>query len=187
MLFDRDCGICSAVGRWVSRTRCPPPTSGLKPIQSGNELLAEIPEERRLDAFYVVTPAGQVSMGGDAVRPSSKRSRSARVRSCPARIGIADVGRPRRVWVPHPVPRPPRLPPGPFFDVGRVRAFDEGAQRLQVLLVAFVFAGELEASRDFAEAFVVHEKPNAALPSFPFPMSSWRSQREPRSPLESLR
>ena len=66
MLFDRDCGICSAVGRWIHALDVRRHIR-LEPIQAGNELLAEIPEERRLDVFYVVTPAGHVSMGGDAV------------------------------------------------------------------------------------------------------------------------
>ena len=66
LLFDRDCGICSALSRWIRalgmRRRI-----RLQTIQSAGELLREIPEERLLDAFHMVSPAGTVSTGGDAV------------------------------------------------------------------------------------------------------------------------
>lgn len=66
LLFDRDCGICSAMSRWIravdvrGRIR-------LRTIQSSRELLQEIPDELILDAFHMVSPAGQITTGGDAV------------------------------------------------------------------------------------------------------------------------
>lgn len=66
LLFDRDCGICSAMSRWIravdvqGRIR-------LRTIQSSRELLREIPDGSILDAFHMVTPDGQVTTGGDAV------------------------------------------------------------------------------------------------------------------------
>lgn len=66
LLFDRDCGICSALGRWIHavdvrhRIR-------LQTIQSSRELLREIPEGQVLDAFHVALPDGDILTGGDAV------------------------------------------------------------------------------------------------------------------------
>jgi len=66
LLYDRDCGICSALSRWIraidirGRIR-------FEPIQSGRGLLQGIPEERMLDAWHMVAPNGQVTTGGDAV------------------------------------------------------------------------------------------------------------------------
>jgi len=66
LLYDRDCGICSAVSRWIrvvdvrGRIR-------FQSIQSGGALLRGVPEERMLDAWHIVTPDGQVRTGGDAV------------------------------------------------------------------------------------------------------------------------
>lgn len=66
LLFDRDCGICSAMSRWIRavdlRRRI-----HLRPIQSSRNLLREIPESRILDAFHIVAPGGRVTTGGDAV------------------------------------------------------------------------------------------------------------------------
>ncbi len=66
LLFDRDCGICSALSRWISaadfrhRIR-------LRTIQSSRDLLRAIPDERIFDAFHIVSPSGQLTTGGDAV------------------------------------------------------------------------------------------------------------------------
>src|SRR5438876_5748365 len=66
LLFDRDCGICSALSRWIGaadlrhRIR-------VRTIQSSRELLRGIPDERMLDAFHIVAPSGQLTTGGDAV------------------------------------------------------------------------------------------------------------------------
>src|SRR5207237_6101898 len=66
LLFDRDCGICSALSRWIGaadlrhRIR-------VRTIQSSRELLRGIPDERMLDDFHIVAPSGQLTTGGDAV------------------------------------------------------------------------------------------------------------------------
>src|SRR5437660_6374741 len=66
LLFDRDCGVCSALSRWIGaadlrhRIR-------VRTIQSSRELLRGIPNERMLDAFHIVAPSGQLTTGGDAV------------------------------------------------------------------------------------------------------------------------
>ncbi|MGI0148839.1 MAG: DCC1-like thiol-disulfide oxidoreductase family protein [Thermoplasmata archaeon] len=66
LLFDRDCGICSAMSRWIravdvrDRIR-------LRTIQSSRELLHDVPDGIILDAFHMVSPSGQVTTGGDAV------------------------------------------------------------------------------------------------------------------------
>ncbi len=66
LLYDRDCGICGAISRWIrafdwrGRIR-------LESIQSSRSLLVGIPEDRMLDAFHVVSPDGRVTTGGDAV------------------------------------------------------------------------------------------------------------------------
>src|SRR2546430_15837452 len=51
----------------------------------------------------------------------------------------------------------------------RVRPRDEGPQRLQVPPIAGIGPGELEASREFAEALLVHEEPKRLLPELPLP------------------
>ena len=66
LLYDRDCGICSAVSRWIRaldwRRRI-----RLQSIQSSRSILVGIPEDRMLDALHVVSPDGRVTTGGDAV------------------------------------------------------------------------------------------------------------------------
>src|SRR2546426_6629739 len=66
LLYDRDCGICSALSRWIRavdiRRRI-----RLQSIQSGRALLRGIPEDRMLDAWHMVAPNGLVTTGGDAV------------------------------------------------------------------------------------------------------------------------
>src|SRR5437667_11285436 len=66
LLYDRDCGICSAVSRWIraldwrGRIR-------LQSIQSSRSILVGVSEDRMLDALLVVSPDGRVTAGGDAV------------------------------------------------------------------------------------------------------------------------
>lgn len=66
LLYDEDCGICSALTRviraldWRHRI-------SIRPIQASRDLLRGIPEERHLDAFHVLSPDGDVSTGGQAV------------------------------------------------------------------------------------------------------------------------
>lgn len=66
LLFDRDCGICRTFGRWIAgvdiRRRI-----RFQSIQGAGSLLRDIPQERVLDAFHMVSPGGRVSTGGDAV------------------------------------------------------------------------------------------------------------------------
>ena len=66
LLFDRDCGICSALSEWIRiadfRRRIE-----IRTIQSSLALLHDIPEGRALDAFHMVAPEGGVTTGGDAV------------------------------------------------------------------------------------------------------------------------
>jgi predicted DCC family thiol-disulfide oxidoreductase YuxK len=66
LLFDRDCGLCSAMSRWIRvldlRRRI-----RLRTIQSSRDLLRQIPEDRILDAFHVVSPGGRITTGGEAV------------------------------------------------------------------------------------------------------------------------
>src|SRR5438093_13616645 len=66
LLYDRDCGICSALSRWIHRVDLRRRIR-FESIQSGRALLTGIPEERMLDAWHIVTPDGRVTTGGDAV------------------------------------------------------------------------------------------------------------------------
>jgi len=66
LLYDRDCGICSALSRWIHRVDVRGRIR-FESIQSGRGLLAGIPDERMLDAWHIVTPDGHVTTGGDAV------------------------------------------------------------------------------------------------------------------------
>src|SRR2546428_9410375 len=67
LLYDRDCGICSAVSRWIraldwrGRIR-------LQSIQSSRNILVGIPADRMLDALHVGAPAGPCTPGARAVR-----------------------------------------------------------------------------------------------------------------------
>src|SRR5438876_9488416 len=67
LLFDRDCGICSALSRWIGaadlrhRIR-------VRTIQSSRELLRGIRDERMLDAFHIVALSGQLTSGVVAVQ-----------------------------------------------------------------------------------------------------------------------
>src|SRR6059036_3028307 len=62
----RDCGICSALSRWIHRVDLRRRIR-FESIQSGRALLTGIPEERMLDAWHIVTPDGRVTTGGEAV------------------------------------------------------------------------------------------------------------------------
>src|SRR5438128_10865692 len=66
LLYDRDCGICSALSRWIHRVEVRRRIR-FEWIQSGRALLTGIPEERMLDAWHICTPDGRVTKGGDAV------------------------------------------------------------------------------------------------------------------------
>ncbi len=66
LLYDGDCGICSALSRWIraldwrGRIR-------LQSIQASRAVLAGIPEDHMLDAFHILSPDGRLTTGGDAV------------------------------------------------------------------------------------------------------------------------
>lgn len=66
LLYDRDCGPCTAAARFLGalsyRHRLRP-----RPILDSRDLLSNVPEDRILDAFHMVTPDGRVVTGGDAV------------------------------------------------------------------------------------------------------------------------
>ena len=66
VLYDRDCGICSAFSRLIRvvdmRRRI-----RIETIQSSRHLIRDVPAERVLDAFHVVTRDGRSTTGGDAV------------------------------------------------------------------------------------------------------------------------
>src|SRR5256712_4888175 len=66
LLYDRDCGICSALSRWIHRVDVRGRIR-FESIQSGRALLTGIPDERMLDDWHIVTPDGHVTTGGDAV------------------------------------------------------------------------------------------------------------------------
>jgi predicted DCC family thiol-disulfide oxidoreductase YuxK len=66
LLYDRDCGICSATSRWIHAVDIRGRVH-LQTIQSSRELLRGIPEDRILDAFHIVSPDGRLATGGDAV------------------------------------------------------------------------------------------------------------------------
>src|SRR2546430_17575993 len=65
LLYDRDCGICSAVSRWI-RTLDWRGRIRLQSLQSSRNILVGIPEDRMLDALHVESPDGHVTTGGDA-------------------------------------------------------------------------------------------------------------------------
>jgi predicted DCC family thiol-disulfide oxidoreductase YuxK len=70
VLYDSDCGFCRwALGwilRWDTRRRLEPVA-----IQEPRaaELLASVPEERRLESWHLVGPDGSVRSGGSAAAP----------------------------------------------------------------------------------------------------------------------
>src|SRR5437879_11924565 len=68
LLFDRDCGVCSALSRWIGAAELRHRIR-VRTIQSSRELLRGIPDERMLDAFHIVAPSGQLTTGGSAVPP----------------------------------------------------------------------------------------------------------------------
>src|SRR5256712_9976068 len=113
LLYDRDCGICSALSRWIHRVDLRRRIR-FESIQSGRALLTGIPEERMLDAWHIVTPDGRVTTGGDAV-PTL-------VGAFPIGAGLGRLlagssGLMRQV--PRPYAVLPRFPDPPVFPLGR--------------------------------------------------------------------
>jgi predicted DCC family thiol-disulfide oxidoreductase YuxK len=70
MLYDADCGICSAAARLVRRRA----TVSAVAIQSpgGAALLADLDPATRLDAFHVVASTGERWTGGAALAPLAR-------------------------------------------------------------------------------------------------------------------
>src|SRR3989442_10901488 len=66
LLYDRDCGICSALSRWIHRVDVRGRIR-FDTIQSGRALLTGIPDERMLDAWHIDTPDAHVTTGADAM------------------------------------------------------------------------------------------------------------------------
>src|SRR2546428_9091360 len=66
LLYDRDCGICSAVSRWI-RTLDWRGRIRLQSIQSSRNILVGIPEDRMLDSLHVVSPDRHVTTRGHAL------------------------------------------------------------------------------------------------------------------------
>jgi predicted DCC family thiol-disulfide oxidoreductase YuxK len=73
ILYDRDCGFCKwsldLILAWDRRGRLRPVA-----IQSpeGARLLAEVPEERRLESWHLVEPGGGVRSAGAAAAPLAR-------------------------------------------------------------------------------------------------------------------
>ena len=66
LLFDRDCGICSALSRWIHRADLRRRIR-LRTLQSSRDLLPGLSDDAILSAFHVISPGGRVATGGDAV------------------------------------------------------------------------------------------------------------------------
>ncbi|HET6830279.1 MAG TPA: DCC1-like thiol-disulfide oxidoreductase family protein [Solirubrobacterales bacterium] len=80
LLFDGDCGFCRLATKAALRLDEDERLRAVA-IQSeeGQRLLTEVPAERRLDAFHLVTPGGIVLTGPDAAAPLSRLLRGGRV------------------------------------------------------------------------------------------------------------
>jgi len=74
VLYDQDCGFCrwssDVLRRWDRRGRL-----RFVPIRSaeGTELLRDVPQDRRLTSWHVVTPDGRVRSSGAAVPALASR------------------------------------------------------------------------------------------------------------------
>jgi predicted DCC family thiol-disulfide oxidoreductase YuxK len=70
LLYDDDCGFCKLCVRAILRLDH---DERLLPVsiqsEEGQRLLTEVPPERRLDSFHLVTPGGTVRSGGAAAEP----------------------------------------------------------------------------------------------------------------------
>ena len=73
VLYDSDCGFCKwsldKILAWDREDRLRPVA-----IQSpeGQELLADVPPEERLDSWHLVEPGGRVSSAGDGAPPLAR-------------------------------------------------------------------------------------------------------------------
>ncbi len=66
LLFDGECGVCGAFGRWVHaadlRRRI-----RIRPAQSSRDLLPGVPDDQVLAVFHMIDPGGRITSAGDAV------------------------------------------------------------------------------------------------------------------------
>lgn len=73
ILYDSDCGFCKLSARMLSRVDR---DERLRFVaiqgEEGRRLLAEMPEEQRLESMHLVTPGGTVVSGGAAAEPLSR-------------------------------------------------------------------------------------------------------------------
>jgi predicted DCC family thiol-disulfide oxidoreductase YuxK len=73
LLYDRDCGFCKLAVRGVMRLDR---DERLRPVaiqsEEGERLLTEVPVERRLDSWHLVTPGGTVISGAEAAAPLAR-------------------------------------------------------------------------------------------------------------------
>jgi predicted DCC family thiol-disulfide oxidoreductase YuxK len=70
LLYDDDCGFCKFCVRTMLRLD---EGERLKPVaiqsDEGKRLLTEVPEDKHLDSFHLVTPGGKVLSAGEAAAP----------------------------------------------------------------------------------------------------------------------
>jgi predicted DCC family thiol-disulfide oxidoreductase YuxK len=73
LLYDDDCGFCKLCVRALLRLDR---EGRLRPVaiqsEEGERLLTEVPPERRLDSFHLVTPGGTVKSAGEAAPPLAR-------------------------------------------------------------------------------------------------------------------
>ena len=66
LLFDGECGLCGAFGRWVHaadlRRRI-----RIRSAQSSRDLLPGVPDDQVLAVFHMIDPGGRITSAGDAV------------------------------------------------------------------------------------------------------------------------
>lgn len=73
ILYDEDCGFC----RWsLDKLLAWDRRELLRPVSiqsdEGQALLADMPEDERLDSFHLVSPSGEVRSGGAAAEPLAR-------------------------------------------------------------------------------------------------------------------
>jgi predicted DCC family thiol-disulfide oxidoreductase YuxK len=82
LLYDGDCGFCRLSAKLAMRQDDEQRLRAVA-IQSeeGQRLLTEVPSERRLDSFHLVTPGGTVLSGPEAAAPLARLLRGGHVPS----------------------------------------------------------------------------------------------------------
>lgn len=73
LLYDDDCGFCKLCVRALLKLDR---NERLRPVaiqgDEGQRLLTEVPADRRLESFHLVTPGGKVLSGGAAADPLAR-------------------------------------------------------------------------------------------------------------------